>query len=115
NISIVGERLNKSVDFKTWMGIIRTYANHPINNDTISLKFTEFLKLCTPENYRSSTASRKRIDASLRRLASVTLSFTSNNSSKVYTTHLVQSALLDPESDQVVLQVDPKIFELYQY
>ena len=97
------------------MGIIRTYANHPINNDTISLKFTEFLKLCTPENYRSSTASRKRIDASLRRLASVTLSFTSNNSSKVYTTHLVQSALLDPESDQVVLQVDPKIFELYQY
>ncbi len=115
NISIVGERLNMSVDFKTWMGIIRTYANHPINNDTISLKFTEFLKLCTPENYRSSTASRKRIDASLRRLASVTLSFTSNNTSKVYTTHLVQSALLDPESDQVVLQVDPKIFELYQY
>lgn len=102
NISIVGERLDMSVDFKTWMGIIRTYANHPINNDTISLKFTEFLKLCTPENYRSSTASRKRIDASLRRLASVTLSFTSNNSSKVYTTHLVQSALLDPESDHLV-------------
>ncbi|HBW3709088.1 TPA: replication protein RepA, partial [Klebsiella pneumoniae] len=65
--------------------------------------------------YRSSTASRKRIDASLRRLASVMLSFTSTHSSKVYTTHLVQSALLDPDSDQVELQIDPKIFELYQY
>lgn len=115
NISIVGERLDMSVDFKTWMGIIRTLANHPIDKDKISLKFTEFLRLCSPENYRSSTASRKRIDASLRRLASVTLSFTSSHSSKVYTTHLVQSALLDPDSDQVVLQIDPKIFELYQY
>ncbi|MGE9627335.1 RepB family plasmid replication initiator protein, partial [Escherichia coli] len=90
---------------------IRTLANHPIDNDKISLKFTEFLKLCNPENYRSSTASRKRIDASLRRLASVMLSFTSTHSSKVYTTHLVQSALLDPDSDQVELQIDPKIFE----
>jgi|GEM_PF-535769 hypothetical protein len=115
NISIVGQRLDMSVDFKTWMGIIRTLANHPIDNDKISLKFTEFLKLCNPENYRSSTASRKRIDASLRRLASVMLSFTSTHSSKVYTTHLVQSALLDPDSDQVELQIDPKIFELYQY
>lgn len=79
NISIVGQRLDMSVDFKTWMGIIRTLANHPIDNDKISLKFTEFLKLCNPENYRSSTASRKRIDASLRRLASVMLSFTSTH------------------------------------
>ena len=46
NISIVGQRLDMSVDFKTWMGIIRTLANHPIDNDKISLKFTEFLKLC---------------------------------------------------------------------
>ncbi len=30
NISIVGERLNMSV-VQTWMGIIRTYANHPIH------------------------------------------------------------------------------------
>ncbi|MEI9751462.1 RepB family plasmid replication initiator protein [Moellerella wisconsensis] len=113
NIKITGERLDMDNDFKTWIGIIHSFAKHKVIGDKVTLKFVDFVKLCGIPSSRSSKRLRERLDESLRRIVSTTLSFT--NDKKAYHTHLVQSASYDMDADTVTIQADPKIFELYQF
>ncbi|PHM69536.1 replication protein RepA [Xenorhabdus sp. KJ12.1] len=113
NIKITGERLDMDNDFKTWVGVIHSFAKHKVIGDKVTLKFVDFIKLCGIPSSRSSKRLRERLDESLRRIVSTTLSFT--NDTKAYHTHLVQSAYYDMQKDTVTLQADPKIFELYQF
>lgn len=113
NIKITGERLDMDNDFKTWVGVIHSFAKHKVIGDKVTLKFVDFVKLCGIPSARSSKRLRERLDESLRRIVSTTLSFT--NDSKAYHTHLVQSAYYDMKEDTVTIQADPKIFELYQF
>lgn len=114
NIRITGARLDMDNDFKTWVGIIHAFAKHRVLGDSVTLPFVEFVKLCGIPSARSSARLRTRIDASLNRIASNTISFTSQ-SGEYYVTHLVQSAKYSVRHDEVTLQADPKIFELYQF
>lgn len=113
NIQITGARLDMDNDFKTWVGIIHAFAKFKVIGDKVTLPFVEFTKLCGIPSSRSSAALRKRIDSSLQRIATNTLSFSSKD--KAYHTHLVQSAYFDMIKDVVILQADPKLFELYQF
>jgi len=113
-ITITGARLDMDNDFKTWVGIIRAFATHECLGDTVTLSFVEFAKLCGIPSARLSSKLRSRLDASLTRIASNTLTFTSKGGEN-YTTHLVQSAKYSIKKDTVTLQADPKIFELYQF
>lgn len=114
NIEIIGARLDMDTDFKVWVGIIHAFARHQVIGDKVELPFVDFLKLCGIPSARSSAVLRKRIDASLMRIATNTISFT-NREGKKYITHLVQSAAYDPKTDLITFQSDPKIFELYQF
>lgn len=114
NIKITGMRLDMDNDFKTWVGIIHAFAKHKALGNSICLPFVEFVKLCGIPSARSSARLRARLEASLERIATNTLSF-SNNAGDYYVTHLVQSAKYSPKNDTVELQADPKIFELYQF
>ncbi|WP_058914468.1 RepB family plasmid replication initiator protein [Entomohabitans teleogrylli] len=114
NIKITGARLDMDNDFKTWVGIIHAFAKYKVLGDSVTLPFVDFVKLCGIPSARSSAALRKRLDASLTRIATNTISFTSK-SGDYYVTHLVQSAKYSPRNDEVTLQADPKIFELYQF
>lgn len=114
NIQITGARLDMDSDFKTWVGIIHAFARHKTIGDSVTLPFVEFVKLCGIPSARSSAKLRKRLDASLTRIATNTISF-SNKEGDYYVTHLVQSAKYSFKTDQVTLQADPKIFELYQF
>jgi len=113
NIQITGARLDMDNDFKTWVGIIHAFTKFKVIGDKVTLPFVEFTKLCGIPSSRSSAALRKRIDSSLQRITTNTLSFSSKD--KAYHTHLVQSAYFDMKEDVVVLQADPKLFELYQF
>lgn len=113
NIQITGARLDMDNDFKTWVGIIHAFTKFKVIGDKVTLPFVEFTKLCGIPSSRSSAALRKRIDSSLQRIATNTLSFSSKD--KAYHTHLVQSAYFDMKKDVVILQADPKLFELYQF
>lgn len=113
NIQITGARLDMDNDFKTWVGIIHAFTKYKVIGDKVHLPFVEFAKLCGIPSSRSSAALRKRIDASLKRIVTNTLSFTSKD--KAYHTHLVQSAYFNVKEDIVILQADPKLFELYQF
>ena len=112
-VEIVGPRLDMDNDFKTWAGIIQSFSRYPCKGDTVTLPFVDFVKMCGIPSSSSSAALRKRLDASLRRIATNTLSFEGNG--KAYHTHLVQSAYYDREKDIVRIQADPKLFELYNF
>lgn len=112
-ITITGARLDMDNDFKTWAGIIQSFSRYPCIGDTVTLPFIDFVKMCGIPSSSSSAALRKRLDASLRRIATNTLSFEGNG--KAYHTHLVQSAYYDREKDIVRIQADPKLFELYNF
>ncbi|EOU1298061.1 RepB family plasmid replication initiator protein [Cronobacter sakazakii] len=114
NIKITGARLDMDNDFKTWVGIIHAFAKYNVLGDSVTLPFVEFVKLCGIPSARSSAKLRKRLDASLTRIATNTISF-SNKEGEYYVTHLVQSAKYSAKKDEVTLQADPKIFELYQF
>lgn len=112
-ITITGARLDMDNDFKTWAGIIQSFSRYPTQGDTVTLPFIDFVKMCGIPSANSSAALRKRLDASLRRIVTNTLSFEGNG--KAYHTHLVQSAYYDREKDIVRIQADPKLFELYNF
>ncbi len=116
-VEIVGPRLDMDNDFKTWVGIIHSFAKHKVIGDKVQLPFVEFAKLCGIPSSRSSKKLRERISPSLKRIAGTVISFTSNNGedSKEYVTHLVQSAYYDTKKDIVIIQADPKLYELYQF
>lgn len=114
NIKITGARLDMDSDFKTWVGIIRAFSQHAETTCNVTLPFVEFVKLCGIPSARSSAKLRKRLDASLTRIATNTISF-SNKTGDYYVTHLVQSAKYSAIHDNVTLKADPCIFELYQF
>ncbi|MBK4775892.1 replication protein RepA (plasmid) [Candidatus Pantoea edessiphila] len=112
-IIITGARLDMDNDFKTWAGIIQSFSRYPVKENTVSLSFINFVKMCGIPSANSSSVLRKRLDASLRRIATNTLSFEGNG--KIYHTHLVQSAYYNRAKDIVHIQADPKLFELYSF
>lgn len=114
NIKITGARLDMDNDFKTWVGIIHAFAKYKVLGDSVTLPFVDFAKLCGIPSVRSSARLRSRLDASLTRIATNTIAFSSKDG-EYYVTHLVQSAKYSAKNDSVTLQADPKIFELYQF
>lgn len=114
NIRITGARLDMDNDFKIWVGVIHTFAKYKVLGTSITISFLEFIKLCGIPTVRSSAKLRKRVEESLHRIVSNTISFT-NQAGEFYITHLVQSAKYSIKNDEVTLQADPKIYELYQF
>lgn len=113
-IHISGARLDMDNDFKTWIGIIHAFARYHVTNEELVLPFVEFIRLCGFSSSLSSARLRKRLEISLTRIASNTISF-SNQSGDYYVTHLVQSAKYNSKTDEICLQADPNIFEIYQF
>ncbi|ECY4997350.1 RepB family plasmid replication initiator protein [Salmonella enterica subsp. enterica serovar Richmond] len=116
-VEITGPRLDMDNDFKTWVGVIHSFARHKVIGDKVELPFVEFAKLCGIPSSQSSRKLRERISPSLKRIAGTVISFsrTTEKHTKEYITHLVQSAYYDTEKDIVQLQADPRLFELYQF
>ncbi|ENL1885915.1 replication initiation protein, partial [Escherichia coli] len=116
-VEITGPRLDMDNDFKTWVGIIHSFARHNVIGDKVELPFVEFAKLCGIPSSQSSRRLRERISPSLKRIAGTVISFsrTDEKHTREYITHLVQSAYYDTERDIVQLQADPRLFELYQF
>ncbi len=114
NVRITGARLDMDNDFKVWVGIIHAFSRYQKLGEVVSISFLEFVRLCGIPSERSSAKLRKRIDESLNRIATNTISFTSKGGD-YYITHLVQAAKFSPKSDTITLQADPGIFELYRF
>ncbi len=68
-------RLDMDNDFKTWVGIIHSFARHNVIGDKVELPFVEFAKLCGIPSSQSSRRLRERISPSLKRIAGTVISF----------------------------------------
>jgi len=111
DVKITGSRLDMDTDFKVWLGIVRSMAEHGVQGSALKLTFVEFVKMCGFDSRRSNQKMRDRISNSLFKLASVTLKF--QNDTKGWVTHLVKSASYDAVENVVEIEAEPKLFELY--
>lgn len=111
DVKITGSRLDMDTDFKVWLGIVRSMAEHGVQGSALKLTFVEFVKMCGFDSRRSNQKMRDRISNSLFKLASVTLKF--QNDTKGWVTHLVKSASYDVVENVVEIEAEPKLFELY--
>ncbi|MFP1556992.1 hypothetical protein ACLB1T_00545 [Escherichia coli] len=48
-------------DFKTWVGVIHSFARHKVIGDKVELPFVEFAKLCGIPSSQSSRKLRERV------------------------------------------------------
>lgn len=89
-VEITGPRLDMDNDFKTWVGIIHSFARHSVIGDKVELPFVEFAKLCGIPSSQSSRRLRERISPSLKRIAGTVISFsrTDEKHTREYTAHL---------------------------
>ncbi|EAM6792422.1 protein RepA [Salmonella enterica] len=116
NVSIVGPRLDMDTDFKVWIGIIHAFSKYGLTSNKITLRLTEFAKDCGFPSKRLSTSLRKEIHASLIKLRSKTISFQRGNDAKsVYATGLLKVGGFDAGRDEIILEADEKLWELYQF
>lgn len=115
NIKIQGAKLSMSTDFKTWMGVISAFSKYGYDKQKITLSFSEFGRLCGLQPTDINGRARIRLHESLFNLSSVTLAFRSGDGKRSMVTHLVQSAVLNHETDMVELTGDARLWELYRY
>lgn len=112
DISIRSERLDMATDFRVWLGIIRSIYDNGTFAGRLKLPFTKFLQNCGFDSKRSNKGMKKRIDDSLMRLRGVTIQF--RNDSGSLTTGLVNSAFYDMSKNEVEIEGDERLSDLYQ-
>ncbi len=112
DISIRSERLDMATDFRVWLGIIRSIYDNGSFAGKLKLPFTRFLQNCGFDAKRSNKDMKKRIDESLMRLRGVTIQF--RNETGSLTTGLVNSAHYSLAKNEVEIEGDPRLSDLYQ-
>ena len=112
DISIRSERLDMATDFRVWLGIIRSIYDNGSFAGKLKLPFTKFLQNCGFDSKRSNKDMKKRIDESLMRLRGVTIQF--RNETGSLTTGLVNSAHYSMTKNEVEIEGDPRLTDLYQ-
>lgn len=113
DIRITGPALSMDTDFKVWMGVILALSKYGLSTNKITLKFTEFARMCGYDSKRLDKTRRNVIDQSLFRLRSKGVSFRRRDSSKAYHTGLLKAGGWDSNLDIVELEADEKLWELY--
>ncbi|HCT7898604.1 TPA: RepB family plasmid replication initiator protein [Enterobacter cloacae] len=117
DIRITGERLGMAIDFKVWVGIIEAFSKYGLKTNSIRLTFHEFAGMCRFESKRFDSRLRKSISDALTRIRGKTITFTRSGSDgpkKVSVTGLLKTGELDFDNDQVELEADQRLWELYQ-
>jgi len=112
DISIRSERLDMATDFRVWLGIIRSIYDNGSFAGKLKMPFTKFLQNCGFDSKRSNKDMKKRIDESLMRLRGVTIQF--RNETGSLTTGLVNSAHYSMTKNEVEIEGDPRLTDLYQ-
>jgi len=111
--TIHGARLNVQTDFKIWCGIVFAFSRYGINSNKVTIKFTEFAKLCGYRSNRFNKPLRDQLDKSLDRLQSQKIRLKTKNTMKSVSTGLLLKAEFDIKADTITLMGDENLWELY--
>ncbi|HCH3272318.1 TPA: replication protein RepA, partial [Vibrio parahaemolyticus] len=112
--SIKGEKLNVRTDFRVWCGVIFAFSKYGYNTDCITMKLSEFTKFCGFSTQMLNAAFRKRIQESLERIQSQTVSMSTRDGKKATATSLLKKFIYDTDRDEILLEGDPELWELYR-
>ncbi|ELB2788971.1 hypothetical protein QNE79_004397 [Vibrio alginolyticus] len=112
--SIRGEKLNVRTDFRVWCGVIFAFSKYGYNTDCITMKLSEFTKFCGFSTQMLNAAFRKRIQESLERIQSQTVSMSTRDGKKATATSLLKKFIYDTDRDEILLEGDPELWELYR-
>ncbi|HAU6297927.1 TPA: protein RepA [Citrobacter freundii] len=115
NIKIGGPRLDMDSDFKTWLGVVYAFSKYGGGTNKITLKFSEFAKACGFPAKRIDKRLRISIHESLGKLRNKSISFTRGEDVMgSYQTGLLKTGGFDAASDQVTLEADERLWELFR-
>lgn len=112
--SLKGERLNVRTDFKVWCGVVFAFSKYGYDSDRITMKLSEFTKFCGFSTQMLNTKFRKRIKDSLERIQSQKISMATKDGSKATSTSLLKKFVYDVDTDTIILEGDPDLWELYR-
>ncbi|HCE4715410.1 hypothetical protein P3687_22045 [Vibrio parahaemolyticus] len=112
--SIKGEKLNVRTDFRVWCGVIFAFSKYGYNTDCITMRLSEFTKFCGFSTQMLNAAFRKRIQESLERIQSQTVSMSTRDGKKATATSLLKKFIYDTDRDEILLEGDPELWELYR-
>ncbi len=113
-IIISGPRLNLTTDLKVWMGIIHAFSKYGLTGNTITLAFTEFAELCQIPSKRFDTRLRESIRDSLTRIRGKTITLSTIGSKGAYVTGLLKTGRFNADKDEIELEADSAMWELYR-
>jgi hypothetical protein len=111
--AISGPNLDMQVDFKVWCGVVFAFSKYGLNDNKITLKFTEFARFC---GYKSKTFGkplRLQIEKSLGKLRSQSIQFKTKTAKKSVMTGLLFKAEYDVDEDVIVLFADENLWEIF--
>lgn len=111
-VKIFGSKLSIDTDFKIWTGIVRAFDTYGFQPRGLDMPFSEFAKFCGYPSSAQSSVLKARVDASLTRIMSQVITFSSGN--RAHKTHLLQSATYDIDANRIVLVPDERLWELYR-
>ena len=116
NVTITGPALNYYTDFRCWMGIIHSFSVVPdaLIGNRIRLRFSEFASYCGYTSKRIDSRLREEISDSLTRIRSKSISFRRPGVTKFAVTGLLLKAEFDTDVDEIILEADQRLWELYQ-
>lgn len=112
--SIKGARLNVRTDFRVWCGVILAFSKYGYDTDRIALKLSEFTKFCGFSTQMLNASFRRRLQDSLERIQSQTISMATKDGKKATATSLLKKFMYDTDKDEIVIEGDPELWELYR-
>lgn len=124
NIKITGPRLDMDHDFKTWVGVVRSLAEHGEPNGRIEMSITKFAKFCGYPSSQIRKTLRDRLTNSLLKIMRTTLSFQrtyeeknvdGSNKISLLMVHLINSVDYNEQKNTIIFHAEPKLSELYRF
>lgn len=121
NVSITGNRLDMDSDFKTWVGLVRSLAEHGDSSGKVEMSITELARMCGFPGAELRSRLRKRITDSLERIMSVVIHLKMQtgldgdaDESDGLMLHLIKDVRYSDKKNYVTFSADPRLEELYK-
>ena len=124
NIKITGPRLDMDHDFKTWVGVVRSLAEHGEPSGRVEMSITKFAKFCGYPSSHIRKTLRDRLTNSLLKIMRTTLSFQrvyedknvdGSNKISLLMVHLINSVDYNEQKNTIIFHAEPKLSELYRF
>lgn len=115
-VTISGPKLDMDTDFRIWLSIIQSLSEYPMVDNKVILPFSDFAKMCDYSTRQINKILKERVAKSLRKITATSISVYKDTGDDLIsaTTHLLNFSKVDTAANQVVLEFNPKLSDLYK-